>query len=257
MAFDELQIKQPVAEQAPVRAEPKVEPTVQLNFKSEELLIKFSQDAEASCSPRETETDHERQNRIALEEDAGATIEGHYTHRGQEHRKDKLDKLAHKTSCRAFAQAVGLNPIENFNLNLKSITLDDQSMVQISDNNVLMVRGDGPDSEFREATIEEKIQLETESQACSIASTQDELDMQAHLNGELDEIPTALRDLAEKHGHLAEDLTRDEFENLINEEYGASPHIGARMSAPLIENSPATSLLPPQPQMSLAPQPTM
>lgn len=201
---------------------------------------------------------HDHQNFLAHEAQIGSSIADNTalaaTRKLDE--KHKISQLIHGAA--AFSQAVNFSNNPNFNIHLSGIKLDDPHMVAITDDNILMVRGDGPESELREATLSEKLQLEgkigQDDGACSIAMTREELDMQAYLKGDVDQIPDSLHQLAEKNGYLAEDLSRDDFKGLLDKEFAENPHITARISSTLDSEA---SLLPPQQSLTPAPAPMM
>ena len=217
-------------------------------------------------------TGQDHQNELALRAQIGDSS-ADLTTAGQE-KKRKEDQL-HKQNT---ARSTILSPIidNSFNINLDGIRLDDEHMVHINDDNILMVRGEGPDSELRAATIDEQIQIENETGACSIASTEQAMEIEAYLSGNTDVIPDALRDLAEEHGRLAEDVNPSEFKEWFAEKHtnqftqegeinlSYAPHIMARITAPLDLNnltpdmsSPEITPAPDAPAPVLAQTPMM
>ena len=183
-------------------------------------------------------TGHDEYNKKAFEAQAGWN--GAALTADAAFKKQKEEALAAKTANGARAMARSFDPIQiNTNSFLNNIKLDNNYFVDIREDGILMVRGDGEGSPLREATLDEKIQLEDQSQACSVGLTSDELEMNAYLNGQTDIIPDSLRQMAEDIGVAPESLTRDDYQDMILEKYADSPHIAMRIvSSDTLTTSP-------------------
>lgn len=202
---------------------------------------------EMTSDRRKDPSSHDHQNKLALDAKAGFT-NGAHTAIATGKKQDDLAAKAKMLSCTRHFAAVTEMSSQNslsFNLNLAGIKLDDPHMVSISKDGILMVRGEGPDSELREATLAEKVQIETESKQCSIAVTKEELEIQEYLNGGT-VVPEHLKDLAAQKGFSIEHTTRQDYENLFNEEYANQLHIIAGSQGALPVELDSESLLPPR-----------
>lgn len=210
---------------------------VDLNFKSNRLREMFGENCEEMTSDRRKDpSSHDHQNKLALDAQAGFK-NGAHTAIAVGKQKDDLATKAKIWSCRAQFAAVTEMSSQNslsfkINPNLFGHGLDSE-LVEVQ-NGILMVRGEGPDSELREATLAEKIQIETESKQCSIAVTKEELEIREYLNGGT-VVPEHLKDLAEQKGFSIEHTTRQDYENLFNQEYADQMHIiaGSQGALPL------------------------
>jgi hypothetical protein len=203
------------------------------------------------------ENSHEHQNELLLEASVGGS-RADLTAAGRE--KKKRDNSEHKEKqnpARSISCAPGNNSLSD-NPFLKGVRLDDEHMVSTNDDNILMVRGEGPDAELREMRIGEKNQIEDTSQMNTGYVTQDEVEMNAYLRGETDVLPEALKDLAEKNGHVAEDVSRDEFQDMVTEGLPANIALRVNDNVPLVSggltaNSPSLLPPPPSPETTVTP----
>lgn len=241
---------------------------VELNFKSAELRRLFEENAiECTSSPELSARE------IAVKKDLASLAGNNTTTDGAntqitKHQKNK-EKAAYLRKVHAgneMAKTFGA-PLEiNRNEHLEKIELADKKIVGINRQGYLMVRGEGPEFEFRQASLDEKIQLEENSQQCSVAITQEEIEMNAYFRGETDVIPESLQAMAyEAHSKdptlgLA-NPTREQLAGLVKDKYEATaPHISDRIldKAPLTSGTLSldnlgTDFLPPSPDASTEP----
>lgn len=217
-------------------------------------LTDFAKNLDDTCTPANQHTTHDYQNKRALDAQAGWSNGVHTSIAQNEKQRAQALEAKSISGARAMSSTVTqiLSQSLNVNINLSGVTLSDSHMVDISENNTLMVRGDGPESAFREATLDELVQIETESMQCSAAVAQEEINMNAYLNGETNILPDTLHDLAEENGLMAEDLSREDFAQLIEDRYANNPHIISRITGDItpggLTNQAEIDHLPPQRQ---------
>ncbi len=199
---------------AQARAEP-----VELRFKSAELRRLFKMNGQDVTGRDEA---NEKDFAALAGNDGASAAHTHITNQRKEEEKAAYLKRVH--SGNAMAKTLGA-PLETYgNKFLENITLGD---TEINDQGLLMVRGGGPNSELREATLDEKAQLEHNSQQCSIADTAEEREMSAYFGGGTDTIPESLQRLADEK--RLSNPTQDELATLVKERYADHPHIAQRI----------------------------
>jgi hypothetical protein len=218
---------------------------VKLSWKPDDLRELF-EDKASDVTVRDS--NHEHQNNLLLKAQIGDSS-ADLTSAGQEEKKRKSSELrGNKNSIRSIICDPINNSLSSNNPFLKNVNLNDEHMVSTNDDNILMVRGEGPDSELREMRVGEKNQIEDTSKMNTGYVTQDEVEMNAYLRGETDVIPTTLKDLAEKNGRLAEDVSRYEFKDMVREEFPANIALRINDNVPLVSGgltANSLSLLPP------------
>ena len=147
------------------------------------------------------------------------------------HKNDKSrDTLSR--DARVLRQASESNAA-NISFDISRLDLT-SSIVSIAHNGILQIGG-------RDATLDEKMVLEENSQACSVGVTQTELDIEEFLAGRTNEVPEALQQMAEERGITNPSM--EDYQNMVREEFPV--HISSRMIGGGINFTNSQSLLPP------------
>ncbi len=131
------------------------------------------------------------------------------------------DEEEKKKKYHQLSKSFALANTMNIQQRLSGLTLSDTSI----HNGIMQIKGE--DGEHRNATLEEKIILEDNSDACSIALTQNEIDMNNYMNGKTDVLPEALKNLAEEQELNPNALSREDYNVMIAEKFPA--HVANRI----------------------------
>jgi len=159
-----------------------------------------------------------------LRQRAGLENAGNQTGKSGQEKNEDFKKIIKTAALLQASQQIPQdlrNKLDGWRLDTHS-TIDEAS-------GKLQIKGD--DGNYRDASFQEKVVLEKNTKACSIGTTEDEIQMQQYLKGEIDSPPAAFKELAEdwakENGTMDPNtMTRDDYNRFITEEF---PHHATRM----------------------------
>lgn len=178
-------------------------------------------------SEPQTENKSQKPNDIFIEEQLAKTGARNATNlTGETNEESQLKTKILLMNARAFRASLTIN--DALRSKMQDWRLDTHS--QIDDKTgKLQIKGD--DGTYKEASFAEKVILEDNTHACTIGITEDEIQMQQYLNGEIDHPPAGFKELAQnwakENGNLTPDtMTRNDYNTMLTQEF---PHHAARM----------------------------